>query len=95
LPYFFIVRQLSKLESSGKAMESESNLLLLSTSTLHGQNYLEYIRPQLAEFLGGCQSQRVYFAPYAQLDYAAYTARVQQGLAPPDNMHNKDRYYIW
>jgi dipeptidase E len=55
-------------------------LLLLSTSTLHGQTYLEYAKAVITSFLGSCRT--LYFVPYAQADYKAYTARVQQALAP-------------
>lgn len=57
-----------------------TQLLLLSTSTLYGQQFLEYALSEIAEFLSGCQA--IYFVPYAQADYAGYTARVEQTLAP-------------
>ena len=57
-----------------------TQLLLLSTSTLYGQQFLEYALSEIAEFLSGCQV--VYFVPYAQADYEGYTARVEQALAP-------------
>ncbi|MDD9348556.1 dipeptidase PepE [Mumia sp.] len=54
-------------------------LLLLSTSTLHGEDYLAYALPTIAGHLpsGG----RVAFVPYALADRDAYTARAATALA--------------
>lgn len=40
------------------------NLILASTSTLHGQEYLEYILPQLKQHFAGCAE--ILFIPYAR-----------------------------
>ncbi|MFD2516559.1 dipeptidase PepE [Salinimicrobium flavum] len=40
------------------------NLILASTSTLHGQEYLEYILPQLKQHFAGCSE--ILFIPYAR-----------------------------
>ena len=57
-----------------------TELLLLSSSTVHGSGYLEYARDAIAEFLGGHRT--VHFAPYALADQAGYTARVREALGP-------------
>ena len=40
------------------------NLILASTSTLHGQQYLEYLQPVLKKHFSGCSS--ILFIPYAR-----------------------------
>ncbi len=40
------------------------NLLLASTSTLHGQEYLEYLLPELKKHFSGCSE--ILFIPYAR-----------------------------
>jgi dipeptidase E len=55
-------------------------ILLLSTSSVHGSGYLEYARPAIAEFIG--ERRTVHFAPYALADLDAYTERVRVALAP-------------
>ena len=40
------------------------NLLLASTSTLHGQDYLEYLLPKLKEHFSGCK--QILFIPFAR-----------------------------
>ena len=40
------------------------NLILASTSTLHGQKYLEYLMPVLKNHFSGCRS--ILFIPYAR-----------------------------
>ncbi|GAB2767983.1 dipeptidase PepE [Salinimicrobium soli] len=40
------------------------NLILASTSTLHGQDYLEYLLPTLKEHFSGCSE--ILFIPYAR-----------------------------
>lgn len=59
-----------------------SNLLLLSTTTIHGQQYLDYCRPAVAEFLPPGSS--VAFAPYALADHDGYTDRIRAAFAPLD-----------
>ena len=56
-------------------------LLIASTSTVHGKDYLEYIIPELSKFFKGVHE--VLFIPYAQpggMTYDEYTAKAQQGF---------------
>lgn len=55
-------------------------LLLLSSSTLHGQSYLEYARPAIAAHVP--EGATLAFVPYALADHDAYTATVATALAP-------------
>lgn len=55
-------------------------LLLLSSSTLHGQLYLAYARPAIAAHVP--ESAMVAFVPYALADHDAYTAKVAEALDP-------------
>jgi dipeptidase E len=56
------------------------DLLLLSTSTLHGGGYLEYALEIVQDFLGECRT--VHFAAYALADRDAYTAEIRGLLQP-------------
>jgi dipeptidase E len=56
-----------------------AELLLLSSSRVHGSGYLEYARSALQEFLAGCH--RLHFAPFAIADYESYTNTVGQAFA--------------
>jgi dipeptidase E len=53
-------------------------LLLISTSTVFGTEYLEHAFGELREVLGG--TRRVLFIPHAGKDHAAYTAKVREAL---------------
>ena len=56
-------------------------LLIASTSTVHGKDYLEYIIPELSKFFKGVHE--VLFIPYAQpggMTYDEYTAKAQEGF---------------
>src|ERR1700730_11170359 len=55
-------------------------LLLLSTSMLHGGGYLEYALDEVRDFLGDCRT--VHFAAYALADLDEYTASVRALLEP-------------
>jgi dipeptidase E len=55
-------------------------VLLLSTSTLHGGTYLDYALDVVQDFLGDCRT--VHFAPYALADLDEYTATVRAALQP-------------
>jgi dipeptidase E len=55
-------------------------VLLLSTSTVHGGNYLDYALDVVKDFLGDCRT--VHFAPYALADLDEYTATVRAALQP-------------
>lgn len=58
------------------------DLLLFSTSALHGGGFMEYARPWLQEFLNpGC---RLLFVPYARpggIDHDEYTRRFSEAVA--------------
>ena len=54
-------------------------LLLISTSTVHGTPYLEHALPELQAFLGDCR--RVLFIPHALKDRDGYTARFRAALS--------------
>jgi dipeptidase E len=54
-------------------------LLLISTSAVHGTPYLEHAMPELVPFLAGCA--RVLFVPYALEDRDAYAARFRAALS--------------
>jgi dipeptidase E len=58
----------------------ESDLLLLSNSTLHGREYLAHAADAIAEFLAG--RRRVCFAPFALADHDGYTRKVRDTLRP-------------
>jgi len=57
-----------------------NDLLLLSTSHLHGHAFLEHAIDAVASFLDGCTT--VHFAPYAIADHDGYTERIRTTLAP-------------
>lgn len=54
------------------------NLIIASTSTLHGGDYLEYLLPTLEQHFANCET--IIFIPYARpggLSHDEYTERVQ------------------
>jgi dipeptidase E len=54
------------------------NLIIASTSTLHGGDYLEYLLPTLEEHFANCKT--IIFIPYARpggISHDEYTERVQ------------------
>ena len=53
-------------------------LLLISSSLVHGYNYLEQPEPEIRRFLAG--KKTVAFCPFAAHDHAAYTAKVRARL---------------
>ena len=55
------------------------NLLLLSSSAVHGSGYLDYAEDDLREHLAGIA--RLLFVPFAMHDLAGYTARFRARLA--------------
>ena len=58
------------------------NLIIASTSTLHGGGYLEYILPELQVLFKDCNS--ILFVPYARpggISHADYTEKVQSAFA--------------
>ncbi len=54
-------------------------LLLISNSTNYGEEYLDYTKPHIKDFLGS-NIKEVLFIPYAgvSISYDAYTAKVEQ-----------------
>ncbi|WP_029035250.1 dipeptidase PepE [Salinimicrobium terrae] len=57
------------------------NLILASTSTLHGQEYLEYLIPLLKRHFSGCNY--ILFIPYARpggISHTDYTATAQKAF---------------
>ncbi|WP_324721781.1 dipeptidase PepE [Salinimicrobium sp. HB62] len=57
------------------------NLLLASTSTLHGQEYLEYLIPTLKSHFSGCTE--ILFIPYARpggITHDEYTSTAQKAF---------------
>lgn len=59
-----------------------ARLLVISTSTIHGSGYLEYIREEIIDFL---QTDELLFIPYARpsgISHDAYTSNVQNALNP-------------
>lgn len=57
------------------------NLILASTSTLHGQEYLEYLLPVLKKHFSGCTE--ILFIPYARaggISHDEYTALAQKAF---------------
>lgn len=60
-------------------------LIIASTSTVHGKDYLEYILPELKNFFNGVKT--IIFIPYARpggLSYNEYTAVAKKGFAKID-----------
>lgn len=57
------------------------NILLASTSSLHGQTFLEYLLPELKVLYDGCSE--VIFIPYARaggITHDEYTEKAREGL---------------
>lgn len=58
------------------------NLIIASTSTIHGSGYLEYLLPELSLFFKNCKS--ILFIPFARpggISHDDYTVKVQQAFA--------------
>ena len=63
-------------------INSNYRLLVISTSTIHGSGYLEYIREEIVDFL---KTDELLFIPYARpsgISYDAYTQNVKEALVP-------------
>jgi dipeptidase E len=56
------------------------DLLLLSSTSVHGFGPFEHVLGAFAEFVGSARA--VHFVPYAIADHERYTTRVQELLAP-------------
>lgn len=62
-------------------LDTSLNLLVVSTSTIHGSTFLEYIKDDFVEFI---DSEELLFIPYARpsgISCDDYTAKVQAALA--------------
>jgi len=58
------------------------NLIIASTSTIHGSGYLEYLLPELSLFFKNCKS--ILFIPFARpggISHDDYTVKVQEAFA--------------
>ena len=61
------------------------NCILASTSTVHGQTFLQYLMPQLSEFFKS--TKELLFIPFARpsgISYQDYTSIVAKAMAPLD-----------
>uniref|UniRef100_A0A034WIC2 dipeptidase E n=1 Tax=Bactrocera dorsalis TaxID=27457 RepID=A0A034WIC2_BACDO len=61
---------------------SPRSLFLLSSSRVHGYEFLEHAKEHLKEFLTKRNVKTVLFVPYAQNDYNKYTELVENTLSP-------------
>lgn len=57
-------------------------LLLISSSNVHGYDYLDHPEPEIRSFLGA--RRRVAFVPFAAHDHSAYTAKIRERLGRMD-----------
>ncbi len=57
-------------------MQPSARILLLSTSTLFGGDYLDYAEDEIRDFLGA--TSQVLFLPFALHDHSAYAGRVRK-----------------
>lgn len=53
-------------------------LLLISSSGVHGQGYLDHAMPEILPFLGGIRE--VLFIPYAKKDRGAYAEKIRERM---------------
>lgn len=58
----------------------QKRLLLISSSRIHGQEYMAYCRQDILDFWGPVKE--LLFIPYASFDQAAYTHMVRSRLEP-------------
>jgi dipeptidase E len=56
------------------------DLLLLSSSSVHGYGPFEHVLEAFAEFIDGARA--IHFVPFAIADHERYTVRIQELLAP-------------
>ncbi|MEP6809470.1 MAG: dipeptidase PepE [Chthoniobacterales bacterium] len=61
-----------------KGVMASPRLLLLSTSTVFGGNYLEYAEDEIRDFLAGVR--RVLFVPFALHDHVGYSASARMAF---------------
>ena len=58
---------------------SNSNLLLISNSTMHGGGYLEHCKNEIVDFLG--ERKTVLFVPFALADHDGYEKKARESFA--------------
>ncbi|XP_062140131.1 probable alpha-aspartyl dipeptidase [Drosophila sulfurigaster albostrigata] len=79
-------------------MYAARSLLLLSSSRLHGSNYLEHARGQLEELFRAKNVKTVLFVPYALPDHDKYTQLVRDALQPwgynVEGLHTKPNHSL-
>ncbi|EEB11561.1 alpha-aspartyl dipeptidase, putative [Pediculus humanus corporis] len=61
-------------------MYSNRKMILLSSSTVYGSDFLEYVVTELDQFFKKYKVQKVLFIPYAQKDYDGYTSKVRSAF---------------
>ncbi|XP_017461658.1 PREDICTED: probable alpha-aspartyl dipeptidase [Rhagoletis zephyria] len=61
---------------------SQRSIFLLSSSRVHGHEFLEHAKEQLIDFLSKRNVKTVLFVPYAQKDHNKYTELVDKTLSP-------------
>ena len=63
-------------------INANDRLLVISTSTIYGYSFLEYIKDEIKEFI---KSEEIIFVPYARpsgVSYDDYTQNVKDALEP-------------
>jgi dipeptidase E len=60
-------------------MESAGRILLISSSTLYGRDYLDHVEQQIKSFLGS--ARKVLFFPFALFDRDTYAAKAKARFA--------------
>lgn len=61
-------------------MGSPRRLLLLSNSTMHNGEFLEFAADVIKDFFKKSSTKRILFVPYAHKDYTAYATKVRARL---------------
>lgn len=64
---------------SPMTQQGNTNLLLISNSTMHGGGYLQHCKSNIEEFLG--DKKRVMFVPFALADHDGYAAKAAESFA--------------
>src|SRR4029434_7971297 len=59
-------------------MESLPRILLISSSTVYGCDYLDHVEQQIKSFLGS--ARKVLFFPFALFDRDTYAAKAKRAL---------------
>jgi len=64
---------------SPMTQQANTNLLLISNSTMHGGGYLQHCKSNIEDFLG--DKKRVMFVPFALADHDGYAAKAKESFA--------------